>query len=271
MDLGLRGRWALINGGTQDLCEEQAEVFASEGVNLHLRAGDADWLTTLAKRIAWAHDVEIRVHLLDPAVSADPAQLLAAAGNTDILINNAGGTPFFFEKSPTFFEFGLLGRTLDDCLRTNWQRSIDAEIELCRQFYYRFKARGSGVILNVFGMKERPFDFDNIVTDVGFDDLIVFTKALGSHSLDDNIRVVGVNFGSIEPNRGPEQLRIRPVDSLDRETIWQVSHDHLPLGRPPHVREVADMVAFLASDRSAYTSGTIITIDGGLASRKAID
>jgi NAD(P)-dependent dehydrogenase (short-subunit alcohol dehydrogenase family) len=117
------------------------------------------------------------------------------------------------------------------------------------------RARGHGVIINDIGAGgERP-DFDYIAGSAGNAALMAFTRALGGRSLRDNIRVVGVNPGAVETERMTTMMNTS--DALRQRMT------DLAAGRAARPREIADMMAFLASDRSAYTSGVIVTIDGG--------
>jgi len=97
--------------------------------------------------------------------------------------------------------------------------------------------------------------------------LIAFTKTLGGASAADNIRVVGVNPGPVETERLEALMRKRAQDQFGDADKWRDFYKPLPFGRPGTPQEIADMVAFLASDLASYISGTVVTIDGGLASR----
>lgn len=95
--------------------------------------------------------------------------------------------------------------------------------------------------------------------------LMGITRALGGKSRKDGIRVVGINPGLIETERAITMLRTLAELHLGDPERWQEMVDpDFPAGQPEHI---ADMVAFLASPRSANTTGTIITIDGGKCSR----
>jgi NAD(P)-dependent dehydrogenase (short-subunit alcohol dehydrogenase family) len=97
--------------------------------------------------------------------------------------------------------------------------------------------------------------------------LIAFTKTLGAVSAADNIRVVGVNPGPIETERLEGLMRKRAQDQFGDAEKWRDFYKPLPFGRPGTPAEIAHTVAFLASDLASYISGTVVTIDGGLASR----
>jgi hypothetical protein len=91
-----------------------------------------------------------------------------------------------------------------------------------------------------------------------------FTRALGGQSLRDNIRVVGVNPGPVQTERITKLMRENARSRFGDEERYPELLARFPLGRAAKPEEIADMMAFLASPRSAYTSGVIVTIDGGL-------
>ena len=99
---------------------------------------------------------------------------------------------------------------------------------------------------------------------------MAFTRALGGHSLNDNIRVVGVNPGPVDTGRIYSMLKKRAADVLGDADRYKELLETYPLKRPAHIHEVADLMVFLASYRAGYTSGTIYTVDGGISSRQSI-
>ncbi len=93
-------------------------------------------------------------------------------------------------------------------------------------------------------------------------------RALGGAAPADGLRVVGINPGPILTDRLETLLRRRAQDTLGDAERWRETMAAMPFGRAGRVEEVAALVAFLASDLSGYTSGTIVTVDGGMASRR---
>ena len=154
--------------------------------------------------------------------------------------------------------------------RDGWELKVLGYINLCRLYYDRMKAAGGGVIVNNIGNAGERLDAEYIAGSTGNASLMAFTKALGGASLDDGIRVVGVNPGPVDTPRIYKLLRQRAVEWFGEESRWEELRDRYPLKRPAKVEEITDAIVFLASDRSAYTSGTILTIDGGIASRSSI-
>ncbi|MEV6770255.1 short-chain dehydrogenase/reductase [Nocardia sp. NPDC051030] len=246
MDLGLTGRTALITGASAGIGAAVAEAFAAEGCHLHLAARTKQQLDNLAERLRADHGVDVHTHSVDLRLTEDIQRLVDAVGAPDILVNNAGDIPA-----------GSLETVDADAWRHGWDLKVYGYIDLTRLVYAAMKQRGHGVIVNDIGAAgERP-DFDYIAGSTGNAALMAFTKALGGRSWRDGIRVVGINPGPVATARINHL-----IDSSDR---FRAMAEEFPFGRPAHPREIADLAAFLASDRSAYTSGTIVTVDGGLS------
>ena len=99
--------------------------------------------------------------------------------------------------------------------------------------------------------------------------MMMFTRAIGGTAPSDNLRVVGVNPGPVLTERLQTLLRGRAERELGDPERWPELTRPMAFGRAAAPEEIAHMVAFLASDRSAYTTGSIITIDGGASSRRS--
>lgn len=259
MDLGLRGRTALVTGASQGIGEGVARVLAEEGCNLHLVARSGERLASLRKEIESQFGVATSVHALDLTVAGAIDCLVQALGRVDIVVNNAGVIP-----SGHLFEIG------EATWRQGWELKVFGYINLTRAVYPRLKAGGGGVIINIIGNAGEVFDPNYIAGTTGNAGLMAFTRSLGGRSLQDNIRVVAVNPGPVDTPRIYSMLRKRAAAWLGDENRYRELLETYPLKRPAHVREIADLVAFLASDRSGYTSGVIFTVDGGISSRHSI-
>jgi NAD(P)-dependent dehydrogenase (short-subunit alcohol dehydrogenase family) len=126
-------------------------------------------------------------------------------------------------------------------------------------------AKGGGVIINIIGAAgERP-DFNYIAGSAGNAALMAFTRALGSKSLKDQVRVVGINPGPVDTDRIRQLARTWAKARLGDESRFSEILAEFPGGRAATPREIGDLAAFLASPRSGYTTGTIVTVDGGIS------
>lgn len=255
MDLGLAGKTALVTGGSKGIGFGCAEVLAAEGCDVHLAARDGTALAEAASRLR-ASGANVEVHAIDLSTQGSADALLASAGLPDILVNNAGAIP------------GGNLKSVDEARwREAWDLKVFGYINLCRATYAGMKDRGNGVIVNVTGLAADRTDFDYIAGTAGNASLNAFTRALGSRSIEDGVRVLAVSPGAVATDRLVGLMKTRALDEHGDEDRWQGYLSGLPLARAAHVREVADVVAFAASERASYLSGTVITVDGGHGAR----
>jgi hypothetical protein len=256
LDLHLSGKRVLITGASKGIGAAAAAAFAEEGCHLRLVARDGQALAELAGRLSRAHNIEATAHPADLRRSDDIDRLAAAVGEIDVLVNNAGDIPG-----------GPLASIDEATWRHAWDLKVFGYINLTRLFYARMKAAGAGVIINDIGAAGERFDASYIAGAAGNAALMTFTRALGARSLDDGVRVVGINPGPVETDRIVTLMKTRAAAQLGDEARYPELMARYPLGRPARPREIADLMLFLASDRSAYTSGVVFTLDGGLSAR----
>ncbi|MEG6510056.1 SDR family oxidoreductase [Methyloligella sp. 2.7D] len=259
MELGLRGKRVLISGASQGIGEALAIAFAEENCPLHLVARSEDRLQQLAERTQKINGLAVTYSAVDLTAEGAVEQVVSEAGAVDIVVNNAGTIPS-----------GDLWQVDAKAWREGWQLKGFGYVDMSRAFYPLMKARGGGVILNNIGNGGEICDPDYIAGATGNAGLMAFTRALGGRSLDDNIRVVGVNPGPVDTGRIYNMLRQRAVTLFDDEARYVELIERYPLKRPAHLREVVDMFLFLASERAAYITGTVITIDGGISARRSV-
>jgi NAD(P)-dependent dehydrogenase (short-subunit alcohol dehydrogenase family) len=254
MDLELAGKRALITGGSKGIGRATAEVLAGEGVHLVLVARDAAVLAEAKEEVRARRQVSVETISADLSREAEVLRVAKEAGAVDILANNAGAIP------P-----GGLADVDNERWRSAWDLKVFGFISLCRAVYPAMAARRSGVIVNVIGAAGEKMPANYIAGSTGNAGLMAFTRALGRASPADGIRVVGINPGSTATQRLEMLLRHRAQEALGSGERWLELCKDMPFGRPGKPEEIAYAVAFLASPRSGYTSGTILTIDGGAA------
>ena len=256
MDLELSGKTAVITGGSKGIGLAVARGLAAEGCALHLAARNAVDLDAARDAIAEQHGVPVTLSACDLSDSAAQAGLFAACGDADILINNAGAIPV-----------GDLASVDEASWRSAWDLKVFGFINMCRHFHCAMAARGRGVIVNVIGVAgDRP-NAGYIAGSAGNAALMQFTCALGGASVEQGVRVVGVNPGATATDRMVTMLRGRAEAVLGDSERWREMLKGEPQGRPGQPEEIADLVVFLASARASWISGTVINADGGKASR----
>ncbi|QUS38416.1 SDR family oxidoreductase [Tardiphaga alba] len=252
MDLHLRGKRVLITGASKGIGAAAAEAFAEEGAHIRLAARNVEKMQALADSLRSRHQVDVTIHATDLRNAEDLAALAAASSDIDILVNNAGDIPG-----------GTLDKVDEPTWRHAWELKVFGFINLTRLVYAQMKARGGGIIVNDIGAAGEKFDANYICGSAGNAALMAFTRALGGKSLKDNIRVVGINPGPVATDRYLTRMQAQAKAQLGDESRYRELEKNLPLGRAAKPREIADLMAFLASDRAGYTSGVIYTVDGG--------
>jgi 3-oxoacyl-[acyl-carrier protein] reductase len=256
MDLKIAGKTALITGGSKGIGRATAEVFAAEGCNVIIVSRTAEMLAQVKSAIAQKSNVRVDTVAADLSDSRNVDKLAQDYPDIDILVNNAGAIPG-----------GGIAEVDEARWRAAWDLKVYGYINMTRAFYQAMKTRKGGVIINILGVAGERLEPTYIAGSTGNAGLIAFTKTMGAASAADNIRVVGVNPGPIDTERLETLMRKRALDQFGDAERWREFHKPLPFGRAGRPEEVAHMVAFLASDLASYISGTVITIDGGLANR----
>jgi 3-oxoacyl-[acyl-carrier protein] reductase len=257
MELGLKGKTALITGASKGIGKGVAEVLAAEGCSLHLVSRTKADLDKVAADLKSRFGVNVETHACDLGEPGAVEALIGAVQLPDIVVNNAGAIPA-----------GTIDAVDEARWRQAWDLKVFGYINMCRAFYAAMKARGAGVIVNVTGLAADRTDAGYIAGTAGNASLNAFTRALGSRSLNDGVRVLAVSPGPVETERLVNLMQTRAEAQHGDPDRWQGYLANLPMKRAASVREVADVVVFLASERASYMSGTVVTVDGGHGSNQ---
>lgn len=254
MDLGLTNKTVLITGASRGIGAAAALGFAAAGANLHLAGRDGDALQAVADQAGENSDIVCTTHIGDMHDFGFVRELAAECREVDILVNNAGATPT-----------GPIETVTEEQWLEGMNLKVVATALLTRDIYGSMCERGSGVIINVIGnCGERP-DPEIIVGTVANAGMMNFTRALGSVSPRHGVRVVGVNPGPTSTERLVSLMKRKSRDRTGDAERWEELTKPLPLGRAAYPEEQADMILFAASDRASFVSGTILTVDSGVA------
>ena len=257
MDLGLKGRRALVTGGSRGIGFGIARLLAAEGCDLHLASRNADSLDLACRRLQEDYAVSVAIHAGDLAQTEHALALARACGGVDILVNNAGAIP----QGTIELE--------ERIWRDAWDLKVFGFITLTREIYRAMCQAGRGVICNVLGNAgERPTP-NYVAGSMANSALMTMTRVLGAESTRHGVRVVAVSPGYTETDRQIVRWKARAKSELGDENRWRELTAVFPLGRLATVDEVASAAVFLCSERSSYTTAAILTIDGGFSARPA--
>jgi NAD(P)-dependent dehydrogenase (short-subunit alcohol dehydrogenase family) len=252
MNLRLKDKKVLITGGSKGIGLACAEILAAEGCKIHLAARNEADLHKAESEIKGKYNAQIFIHPADLSKGDDARTLALACPDIDILVNNAGSIPR-----------GDLWQVDEPLWREGWDLKVLGYINITREVYAQMRARGNGVIINIIGAAgERPRS-DYIAGGTGNAALMAFTKALGAKSLKDGIRVVAINPGLIKTVRLETLLKSAAQSKFNDPQRWrELIPKDPPTGGP---EDIANLVAYLASDCAKFITGTVVTIDGGYA------
>ena len=250
MDLGLKGKVALLSGGSRGIGNRIALALAAEGANLCICGRSEDTLEQTSKALV-ASGVEVETVVADMTVPEDAQRLVDVAqerfGGLDIVINNVGGA--------TWTAFAEIS---DE----EWLHALNinllSAVRLTRAAFPIFEARGGGSVVNISSIFGRetggPISYNAAKAA-----MISMTANLAIEGAPKNIRVNSVAPGSILfPGGGWERRQ-----QADPEWIAQFIKDHLPAGRFGKPEEVAAVVTFLASEKASWVTGACVNVDGG--------
>lgn len=250
MSAEFKNKVVLITGGSKGIGFGIACAFAQRGCAIRLVARDEQSLLQAKKQLIDQYGVDVQTMAVNLSEDKNIDQLEPFFAQTQILVNSAGamGRGSLFEIDPVKF-------------RDAWEGKVMSTIFLTRRIYPFMKQHAhGGVIINIIGMAAERLNAKSIGTSTANAALVAFTNALGSESVDDNIRVVGISPGLIRTTRTESILN--PTNEVDRKAYAKMV-GNLPYGRMGEPSEIAELAVFLASDNGKYVSGEVINVDGG--------
>jgi 3-oxoacyl-[acyl-carrier protein] reductase len=255
MDLGIKGKWALVGGASKGLGLGCAQALAEAGVNLVMVARGAQALAAAAQEIRAQHGVEVIEVATDITTEAGRTQALAAHPDLDILVTNAGGPP-----PGDFRNWG----------RDDWLAAIDANmltpIELIKATVDAMAARGFGRVVNITsGAVKAPIDVLGLSNGArsgltGFVAGLARQKKLAAN----NVTINNLLPGWFDTDRVKSVLKgAAEKTGTSVEHQAQVRLVTIPAGRIGSPAEFGQTCAFLCSAHAGYITGQNILIDGG--------
>ena len=258
MDLELKGKVAIIGGASKGLGRACAEVLAGEGARITICSRTKDDLEAAAAEIRDTYGAEVLVFAGDLDRNDVIQELVATTvshfGQLDIMVNNSGGPPLARSSNAT-----------EEQWETAVQRSLFFFARMCREAIPHLKKQGTGRIVNILAStvyQPIPNLALSGATRMG---VVAFAKSLADEVGRDGILVNNVCPGSILTERMLSNVTSRAKElniSVDEGLAQRAGET--AVGRIGEPKELANLVAFLASSKSSYVTGTTILVDGGL-------
>lgn len=257
MDLGLTGRVALVGGSSRGLGYAVARELAMEGCAVVVCARDGETLEAARASIVdetGAEVLSVVANLSDPeGVEVIASAALDAFGHVDVLVTNTGGPPAGpFESHPP------------DAWQAALAQNLESVLNLTRALLPPMKERRWGRIVNITSIAvKQPVD-GLILSNSVRAAVTGFARTLANEIAPFGITVNNVMPGYTRTERlvhlARHNARTRGTSDSDAYAQWE--HE-IPMGRLGEPEELAALVAFLASQRAAYITGTSIPVDGG--------
>ncbi|GBD17201.1 7-alpha-hydroxysteroid dehydrogenase [bacterium HR26] len=257
MDLGLRGKVALVPAASQGLGKAVALAFAREGARLAVCSRRLDAIEATAEE-ARQLGAEVLALAADLTRAEDIANLVQRTverfGGVDILVTNAGGPP-----AGRFDDFD------DAAWQAGYELTLLSAIRLIRAALPSMRQRGGGVIITMTSSSIKQPISNLILSNVFRAGVAALAKTLADELAPDNIRVNNVVPGRIATERVAQLDQANAARlGVDVETVRQSMLAQIPLRRYGEPEEFADAVVFLASDRASYITGATLQVDGGM-------
>src|SRR5438309_452764 len=257
MDLGLRGRKALVTGASKGIGRACAEVLAEEGCDVVLVSRTAADVEAVSAKIVGQHNVAVRYYPLDLSDSRNIDKLAEECADTEILVNNAGAIPG-----------GNLDALDEARWRTAWDLKVFGYINMTRRFYALMRKRRKGVIVNILGAAGENPDFDYVAGSSGNASLMAFTRAMGGTAPRDGVRVVGINPGPVMTDRLLTLMRTRAQTQFGDAEPWTEYMIPLAFGRSAKPAGPAVRIRFAPGKSPVRTSSN--QLSSGIDRRWAI-
>jgi len=248
MELNLDGKVTIVTGGSKGIGRATALQLLAEGASVLVCARGQEALddtVTAAGPKMREHIAGVAADLTDSAaITRVVARCVERFGRVDILINNAGSA-----RTGPFLELS------DEAWLNDWTLKFFGYVRAARLVFPHMRGRSGAVVVNVIGAAALRPSANYMIGGAINAALNNFTKSLAAEGARHGIRVTGINPGPLMTERLMKMFQ----GGADPETLKKIT----PLGRAGKPEEVADLIAFLASDRASFIHGANITIDGG--------
>ena len=253
MDLGIRGKKALLSGASRGLGKACAFALAREGVDVTIVARTRDVLERTAAEIREATGVKVTSVAGDITTNEGRSAALAACPQPDILLNNADGP---------------LPGDFRDWSRDDWIAALDAmmlaPIEMMRLTVDGMTARGFGRILNIVSRSVKIPQAELGLSNGARSGLVGFVAGLARQTVAHNVTINNLLPGILDSDAQRQHVRalVEPAGKPFEE-LWRARGEANPAKRYGKPAELGAYCAFLCSEHAGFITGRNLLIDGG--------
>jgi NAD(P)-dependent dehydrogenase (short-subunit alcohol dehydrogenase family) len=253
MEITLKGRSAIVTGGSKGIGFAVAKRFAADGADVAIVARGRETLDQAVNALQAAAKGSIVGVQADVSVAADLQrgydEVMKSLGKVDIIVNNAGTS-----------RNGAFEKLTDEIMQKDLDDKLFAAIRLIRLVSPQMKERRWGRIINVLNIGAKAPRPNSMPTSVSRAAGMAMTKALSQEFAPFNVLVNAMLVGFIEADQHVQAAKRANVPLDD---YVKAREKEIPLGRIGKAEEFANLACFLASDAGAYITGTAINVDGG--------
>jgi 3-oxoacyl-[acyl-carrier protein] reductase len=258
MELGIKGRSAIVTGASRGIGRETARQFLEEGVRVTICGRNAETLERTREELVKSTGGEIHAVVADMTKNDDIARLVESArkqfGGIDILVNNAGQ-----------MYSGRFDVMTDNGLKEQLETKLFGFLRAIRLVHPLMKAQRWGRIVNLIGgagKEPDPYMFGSGITNSA---LLNITKSLSTEFGEDNILVNAVCPGWVDTNlwRRNAQGLAAELGAQSEDEARRLAARKNSLNRFGRPEELANAIVFLCSERASYITGVSLNLDGG--------
>jgi NAD(P)-dependent dehydrogenase (short-subunit alcohol dehydrogenase family) len=254
VDLGLKGKVAIITGSTEGIGKATALNFAQQGAKVAICSRDAEKVKHAVAEIEAAGG-EVLGMAADISKAADIEQFINAVaakfGRIDILVNNAGSS-----------QRGAFLETEDAKWAADFELKVFGAIRCTRLAVPHMIKQGGGRVINITNVAAKQPGAGSGPTSISRAAGLALTKMLSKEFAAQNILVNTVVIGKIKSG---QHERTRKKLGLEPEVYFKKVAADIPMGRMGETAEAANAIVFLASNLATYVTGTSLNLDGGLS------